>query len=142
MQDCITVGADAASRRSLRLHAKKLPPLAAKSIEIVSSISSRDSRVSKPKKAFTNAKKVSLSRAFETRYKDKGHITLIGENEAGRGPLAGTLVVAVCHVPTNVTIAGGDDSEKMLEPQQEKLFVLLQSSECHLRNSCEQRTAD
>ncbi|KAI9999274.1 hypothetical protein PInf_004094 [Phytophthora infestans] len=68
-----------------------------------------------------------LSRVFETRYEAKGYTTVIGVDEAGRGPLAGPVVAAACHVPLDVTIAGIDDSKKILEPQREALFELLTS---------------
>ncbi|RMX69252.1 hypothetical protein DD238_003912 [Peronospora effusa] len=121
----VAAAATAATRRSPRLHAKELTPVASKSIDIVSSISSRVFRVPSVKKTSTNAKKLSLSRAFETRYEAKGYTTVIGVDEAGRGPLAGPVVAVACHVPTNVTIEGIDDSKKILEPQREKLFDLL-----------------
>ncbi|CAI5717940.1 unnamed protein product [Peronospora destructor] len=117
----IVATASGATRRSLRLHAGKLTPMVAKSVDIVSSIKCRGLQVSSSNKV----KKMSLSRAFETRYEAKGYTTLIGVDEAGRGPLAGPVVVAACHVPINVTIAGIDDSKKILEPQREKLFELL-----------------
>lgn len=66
-----------------------------------------------------------LSRGFETRYEAKGYSTVIGVDEAGRGPLAGPVVAAACHIPPEVTITGINDSKTISEPQREALFELL-----------------
>ena len=36
---------------------------------------------------------------------------VVGADEAGRGPLAGPVVAAACHVPLDVHIAGVEDSK-------------------------------
>ncbi|KAF1785132.1 Ribonuclease HII/HIII domain [Phytophthora cactorum] len=104
----------AAPRRSPRLN-KVLAQT--ETITTVSAVSVRAKRTPKPKKAVKNKKDLpssTLSRGFETRYEAKGYTTVIGVDEAGRGPLAGPVVAAACHVPLDVTIPGVDDSKKLL----------------------------
>ncbi|ETI36381.1 hypothetical protein F441_17360 [Phytophthora nicotianae CJ01A1] len=117
--------AAAAPRRSPRLN-KALAQI--ETITTVTSVSVRAKRTPKPKKPAKSKQILSpstLSRIFETRYEAKGYTTVIGVDEAGRGPLAGPVVAAACHVPLDVTIPGVDDSKKILEPQREALFELL-----------------
>jgi ribonuclease HII len=126
--------AASAPRRSARLRAHKSTVAgAAESAEDAapsSSLPSRAPRALKPKNKKRAAAKeelppATLSRAFETRYEAKGYTAVIGVDEAGRGPLAGPVVAAACHVPLDVTLAGVDDSKKISEPQREALFELL-----------------
>lgn len=51
-----------------------------------------------------------------------GLTLLIGVDEAGRGPLAGPVVVAACALPWPCPIAGIDDSKKLSEEAREALF--------------------
>lgn len=44
-------------------------------------------------------------------------------DEAGRGPLAGPLVVAACLLPRGFDCEGLDDSKKLTAPQREELFI-------------------
>ncbi|OWZ14810.1 Ribonuclease HII [Phytophthora megakarya] len=116
----------AGTRRSPRLHAQLSTAVEKKAVVIP--VPSRAPRASKPKKTAKKDEKQSistLSRVFETRYEAKGYTTVIGVDEAGRGPLAGPVVAAACHVPLDVTIEGVDDSKKISEPQREELFELL-----------------
>ncbi|RLN14902.1 hypothetical protein BBJ28_00015970 [Nothophytophthora sp. Chile5] len=69
-----------------------------------------------------------LSRAFETQRATAGdYAVVIGVDEAGRGPLAGPVVAAACHVPSDVALVGVQDSKKLSEPQREALFEQLTS---------------
>ena len=45
-----------------------------------------------------------------------------GCDEAGRGPLAGPVVVAACKMPTEFIIEGIDDSKKLTEAKRETLY--------------------
>ena len=45
-----------------------------------------------------------------------------GVDEAGRGPLAGSVVTAAVILPKNIIIAGLDDSKKLSESQRERLY--------------------
>eukprot|EP00922_Rhytidocystis_sp_ex-Travisia-forbesii_P028915 GHVS01042370.1.p1 GENE.GHVS01042370.1~~GHVS01042370.1.p1 ORF type:complete len:568 (+),score=138.64 GHVS01042370.1:326-2029(+) len=47
---------------------------------------------------------------------------VVGVDEAGRGPLAGPVVVAACVIPTRVQIRGIQDSKKLTEEQREAVF--------------------
>ena len=55
----------------------------------------------------------------------RGCRQVVGVDEAGRGPLAGPVVAAACHVPIDVHIAGVDDSKKLDERQREKVYARL-----------------
>lgn len=54
--------------------------------------------------------------------KAQGLTSLIGLDEAGRGPLAGPVVVAACALPDPCPLVGIDDSKKLSEPAREALF--------------------
>jgi ribonuclease HII len=47
---------------------------------------------------------------------------IAGVDEAGRGPLAGSVVAAAVILPDNTTITGLDDSKKLSERQRERLY--------------------
>lgn len=52
-----------------------------------------------------------------------------GTDEAGRGPLAGSVVAAAVVLPDGIVIDGLDDSKKLTEKKREKLFdVILESA--------------
>ena len=48
-------------------------------------------------------------------YKEKGLNLIAGIDEAGRGPLAGPVVVACCLMPKDSMIEGVNDSKKVSE---------------------------
>lgn len=52
----------------------------------------------------------------------RGMGLLIGLDEAGRGPLAGPVVVAACAMPYPCPIAGINDSKQLTEEEREALF--------------------
>lgn len=52
----------------------------------------------------------------------QGLTSLIGLDEAGRGPLAGPVVVAACALPDPCPLVGIDDSKKLSESAREALF--------------------
>lgn len=68
-----------------------------------------------------------LPRTFEEKKVAAGFKCVVGVDEAGRGPLAGPVVAAACHVPLDVHIPGVHDSKKLSEPQREALFAALTS---------------
>lgn len=54
------------------------------------------------------------------------HLTAIaGIDEAGRGPLAGPVVVACCMMPRESMIEGVNDSKKIAEKKRERLYELI-----------------
>ena len=59
-------------------------------------------------------------------YKE-GYKYICGIDEAGRGPLAGPVVVASVIMPENSMIEGINDSKKISEKKREKLYELITS---------------
>lgn len=55
----------------------------------------------------------------------KGFKNICGIDEAGRGPLAGPVVVAGVIMPQNSMIEGINDSKKVSEKKREKLYDLI-----------------
>ena len=58
-------------------------------------------------------------------YEQKDIRYIAGIDEAGRGPLAGHVVVACCLMPKNSMIEGVNDSKKVSEKKREKLYDLI-----------------
>ena len=61
----------------------------------------------------------------EIEFYKKGVKLIAGIDEAGRGPLAGPVVVACCIMPENSMIEGINDSKKIAEKKREKLYELI-----------------
>lgn len=59
----------------------------------------------------------------EKRLWEQGYLTVAGIDEAGRGPLAGPVVAAVCILPARFHLPGLNDSKKLSETRREKLFA-------------------
>ena len=55
-------------------------------------------------------------------YIEEGIQTICGIDEAGRGPLAGPVVVAAVMMPKNSRIEGVNDSKKVSEKKREMLY--------------------
>lgn len=51
--------------------------------------------------------------------------SVCGCDEAGRGPLAGPVVVAACKMPTGFIIEGIDDSKKLSPVKRQQLYELI-----------------
>ena len=62
---------------------------------------------------------------YERRALAQGYSTIVGIDEAGRGPLAGPVVAAACHLGEDVDITGIDDSKKLTPAKRERLFQAL-----------------
>lgn len=62
---------------------------------------------------------------FENEFYKKGCKHIAGVDEAGRGPLAGPLVVASCILPEGYDNPCIDDSKKLTEKKREELFLLI-----------------
>lgn len=77
------------------------------------------------KKSAKEVVRAGLGRAVEVRLKAKGLSVVCGVDEAGRGPLAGPVVVAACIVPLTVSLHGINDSKQMTEADRERLFEEL-----------------
>ncbi len=63
-----------------------------------------------------------LLKEEEKELRKKGFSTICGIDEAGRGPLAGPVVVASVIMPENSMIEGVNDSKKISEKKREKLY--------------------
>jgi ribonuclease HII len=61
----------------------------------------------------------------EKEFFDKGVKYIAGIDEAGRGPLAGPVVVASVILPENSMIEGVNDSKKVSENKREKLYDII-----------------
>lgn len=61
-------------------------------------------------------------KAFDQKFYDQGINLLAGIDEAGRGPLAGPVVVACVIMPKDLKILGINDSKKVSEKKREKLY--------------------
>lgn len=62
---------------------------------------------------------------YEEALRKKGFKYICGIDEAGRGPLAGPVVVASVIMPENSMIEGVNDSKKVSEKKREKLYDLI-----------------
>ncbi|CAN0158472.1 unnamed protein product [Ascophyllum nodosum] len=72
------------------------------------------------------AKRLKLGRTRENRKRGEGFAMVIGVDEAGRGPFAGPVVAAACHVPADLIIGGIQDSKKVAQhSHREALFKEL-----------------
>jgi ribonuclease HII len=75
----------------------------------------------------SNRKLSVLSRDFESSYAKK-YDRIIGVDEAGRGPLAGPVVVAACYIPSNISSEEFPfihDSKMLKEVEREEAFKIL-----------------
>ena len=59
---------------------------------------------------------------FEEELQDEGITLIAGVDEAGRGPLAGPVVVASCILPTSYRIPGLFDSKQLSKKKREALY--------------------
>lgn len=59
---------------------------------------------------------------YEKQMQQRGHMLIGGVDEAGRGPLAGPVVVAGVVMPLDDIIDGVNDSKKLSEKRREKLY--------------------
>ena len=68
---------------------------------------------------------INLKEIEENLYKEKNLQYICGIDEAGRGPLAGPVVVAACIMSRNSMIEGVNDSKKVSEKKREELFEII-----------------
>ena len=66
-----------------------------------------------------------LLKEQEEELRKKGFNAICGIDEAGRGPLAGPVVVASVIMPADSMIEGVNDSKKVSEKKREKLYDLI-----------------
>lgn len=63
---------------------------------------------------------------FERKYWDQGLQTIVGVDEAGRGPLAGPVIAAAVVIDPNFRLLGLNDSKKLSEEEREEYYGLIQ----------------
>ena len=74
---------------------------------------------------------ISPDYSHEARYRARGLGPVAGVDEAGRGPLAGPVVVAACILDPDDHPHGLNDSKKLTAAKREQLFdEILNSSQC------------
>jgi ribonuclease HII len=61
--------------------------------------------------------------SFERHYAAQGCSRIAGIDEAGRGPLAGPVVAAVCILPPDTIFQGLNDSKQLSESERERLYA-------------------
>lgn len=59
---------------------------------------------------------------YENELLTQGYKYIVGTDEAGRGPMAGPLVVAAVILPVGLRITGLNDSKKLSSKQRDKLY--------------------
>ena len=69
--------------------------------------------------------RLTLLKQIEKEIYKEGFEYICGIDEAGRGPLAGPVVVASVIMPQNSMIEGVNDSKKISEKKREKLYDLI-----------------
>ncbi len=62
---------------------------------------------------------------YEEALYDRGYHAICGIDEAGRGPLAGPVVVAACILPPFLRIEGINDSKKLTAKKREELYKII-----------------
>lgn len=62
---------------------------------------------------------------YESKYYEKGFIYIAGSDEAGRGPLAGPLVVAACILPKGYKNELINDSKKLTDKKRRYLYDII-----------------
>lgn len=64
---------------------------------------------------------------FENEAYENGFTVVCGTDEAGRGPLAGSVFAAAVILPQGLVIEGLNDSKKLTEKKREKLFDIIKA---------------
>ena len=62
---------------------------------------------------------------FEKALREEGYAVICGVDEAGRGPLCGSVVAAACILPDGLDIPELNDSKKLTPKKRDKLFDLI-----------------
>ncbi len=69
---------------------------------------------------------------YEDKLYDLGYKNVCGVDEAGRGPLAGPVVVAACILPSNLHIKDINDSKQLSEKKREELYkIIVEKAVCY-----------
>lgn len=73
----------------------------------------------------TEIERLKLLKEYENELHEKGIEYICGIDEAGRGPLAGPVVVAACIMPKDSLIEFVNDSKKVTEKRREKIYEII-----------------
>jgi ribonuclease HII len=65
---------------------------------------------------------------LERELREAGYAAVCGVDEAGRGPLCGSVVAAACILPDGLEIPELNDSKKLTPKKRDKLFDLIRES--------------
>ncbi len=65
--------------------------------------------------------------SYEKAARQQGYKSIAGVDEAGRGPLAGPVVAAVCLIPEGLFFPGIDDSKKLSAAHRQEIFDQITS---------------
>ncbi len=82
---------------------------------------------------------------YEQMFLSKGYENIAGMDEAGRGPLAGPVVVACVIMPLDEQhlVNGVDDSKKLSPKKREELFpIIINTALCYTISVVDNRTID
>ena len=63
--------------------------------------------------------------SYEIKLQNEGFSVVCGVDEAGRGPLCGSVVAAACILPHDVDLPGLNDSKKLTPKKRDILFDLI-----------------
>ena len=69
--------------------------------------------------------RLNVLKEFENKLYSEGLKYIAGIDEAGRGPLAGPVVIAAAIMPRNSMIEGVNDSKKVSEKKREELYEII-----------------
>ena len=84
-----------------------------------------------------------LKEGEEKLYKEKNFKYICGIDEAGRGPLAGPVVVGAVILPRDSFIEGINDSKKISEKKREKLYdIITEEAICYSVGIVDEKTID
>lgn len=77
------------------------------------------------KNKLSEQKRLQELNVFENKVRSLGFKRIAGIDEAGRGPLAGPVVAAVCVIEEGVFFEGIDDSKKLTPKKRQSLFQII-----------------
>ena len=69
-----------------------------------------------------------LDYTIENQLHDEGFSVVCGVDEAGRGPLCGSVFAAACILPDGLVLEGLNDSKKLTPKKRDKLFDLIREN--------------
>ncbi len=81
--------------------------------------------------------------SYEKQAQEKGFTAVCGIDEAGRGPLAGSVFAAAVVLPVDTEIEGLNDSKKLSEKKREELYdIIIEKAICYAVVSVDEKIID